>query len=397
MPILANYNAFDGRHYETGTIHNALAYQGIQAPHTGNPYSEALLMGVSGGAAFGYFTFHYTGYDPQLNLITRNTFDPMETLFDRLAIPREVLQTSSTQKGEENLIDVLEDGQPAIVWANLVGLPYNGLSFAEDEYYVLPILVYGHEDGTVYIADRSKQPFTATADQLATARSRVKKDKHRIMTLAAPDESKLAAAVNKGIWQSIALYTEAPPKGARHNFGFEAYKHWAKMLTNTRNKNSWERYFPAGRSLYSALLWGYMWVIDWGAGEGFERHLYADFLEEAAVILSNDDLQGVADQFRESAAAWCEFGRAMLPDSVPLLKETRHLMTQRREIFIEQGDTDERIAAKQRLDEIKETIRENFPMTEAEVMDFKAGLAEHVMTIHDIEHRAIEDLQAAMS
>ena len=120
MAILPNYNAFDGRHYETGTVHNALSYQGIKAPHTGKPYSEALLMGVSGGAAFGYFTFHYTGYDPQLNLITRNTFDPMETLFDRLAMPREVLQTSSADKGEENLIDVLEDGQPAIVWANLL-------------------------------------------------------------------------------------------------------------------------------------------------------------------------------------------------------------------------------------------------------------------------------------
>ena len=262
---------------------------------------------------------------------------------------------------------------------------------------MLPILVYGHEDDTVYIADRSKQPFTATTEQLAAARGRVKKDKHRIMTVAAPDESKLAAAVNKGIWQSITLYTEAPPKGAKHNFGFEAYKHWAKMLTNTRNKNSWERYFPVGRGLYSALTWGYMWVIDWGSGEGFERNLYADFLDEAAVILSNDDLKGVAAQFRESAAAWCAFGDAMLPDSVPLLKETRELMAKRREIFIEQGNTDERIAAKQRLDAIKEAVSEDFPMSDAEVTDFKAGLAEHVMKIHDIEHRAIEDLQAAMS
>ena len=49
MPILSNYHHFDGRHYETGTIHNALAYQGFLAPHTKQPLSEALLMGVSGG------------------------------------------------------------------------------------------------------------------------------------------------------------------------------------------------------------------------------------------------------------------------------------------------------------------------------------------------------------
>ncbi len=69
MPILKDYNAFGGRHYETGTIHNALAYQGVRAPHTDEPYSEALLMGVSGGVAFGYFTFHYAGLEPQLSAI----------------------------------------------------------------------------------------------------------------------------------------------------------------------------------------------------------------------------------------------------------------------------------------------------------------------------------------
>ena len=57
MNITGNLGRFDGRHWETGSIHNALVLQGILAPHTGKPYSEALLLGVSGGIAFGYFTF----------------------------------------------------------------------------------------------------------------------------------------------------------------------------------------------------------------------------------------------------------------------------------------------------------------------------------------------------
>ena len=48
---------FTGRHWETGSIHNAFAMQGIKAPHTGRPYSEALLLGISGGIPFGDFTF----------------------------------------------------------------------------------------------------------------------------------------------------------------------------------------------------------------------------------------------------------------------------------------------------------------------------------------------------
>jgi hypothetical protein len=57
MPILPHYNEFKGRHWETGTVRNYYAYRGVKAPHTNEPYTEALLMGVSAGAVMGYFTF----------------------------------------------------------------------------------------------------------------------------------------------------------------------------------------------------------------------------------------------------------------------------------------------------------------------------------------------------
>ena len=85
---------FTGRHWETGSIHNALAMQGVKAPHTDQPYSEALLLGVSGGIAFGYFTFEYKGYLPHVSLLTRNTFDSFTTILERLGIPQDVQQTN---------------------------------------------------------------------------------------------------------------------------------------------------------------------------------------------------------------------------------------------------------------------------------------------------------------
>ena len=57
MPTLTDYSSFAGRHYETGTIHNFYAARNVQAPHTNQPYSEALLLGISGGITFGYFSF----------------------------------------------------------------------------------------------------------------------------------------------------------------------------------------------------------------------------------------------------------------------------------------------------------------------------------------------------
>jgi hypothetical protein len=54
--------AIIGRHWETGSVCNYFAYRGVKAPHTGQPYSEALLLGVSGGSSWGIF-FAYKGYD----------------------------------------------------------------------------------------------------------------------------------------------------------------------------------------------------------------------------------------------------------------------------------------------------------------------------------------------
>ena len=50
MPVLSDYKHFTGRHWETGSVHNYFAYRGFKAPHTQEPYSEAMLKGISGGA-----------------------------------------------------------------------------------------------------------------------------------------------------------------------------------------------------------------------------------------------------------------------------------------------------------------------------------------------------------
>ena len=125
MTSLPNYHAFEGHNWETASIRNALDYAGVIAPHTDKPFSEALLMGISGGIVVGYFSFTYEGYDPHVALLTRNTFDPMETILTRLAIPRDMHQTSIAATGVKNLIAVLEHGDAPIVWADTFSLPYS--------------------------------------------------------------------------------------------------------------------------------------------------------------------------------------------------------------------------------------------------------------------------------
>lgn len=394
MTILTDYNAFNGRHWETGSVHNFYSYRGVNAPHTGKPPSEALLMGVSGGIVFGYFSFAYDGYDPILALLTRNTFDPLEKMLSRLGVLQTIQQTTKADKGRENLLAALDAGTPAIVWADMWTLPYNGLQYDEGMWGMMPLVAYGLGD-EAHIADRSGVGLRVSAETFQSARSRIKKDKHRLMLLEAPDWYKLPSAVTAGLWDTVKLFTEKPPKGGRNSFGFNAYKHWVKLLTKSAGKQSWDKLFPAGTTLYAGLVGAFERTTTFGQARcGADRHTFADFLDEANVILAQEALREVGEIFRESADAWCKLNEIVLPDEIELLGETRRLLLERKHLFIKQGDAsiDRRMAISSRLQE----IRLAFDLEPTKITHLKNQIADQLMLIHDIEHRAITALIASL-
>lgn len=400
MPILENYHQFNGRHWVTGTVGNFLAYTGVKAPHTGRPYSEALLMGVSGGAVMGYFSFAYEGNDPQARILTRNTFDPLDTMLARLGVVQHRRHTTSSEKGIANLVDTLEGGEPAIVWADYFSLPYNAFPYDEGMWAMFPILVYGYDEtaATAYIADRAPIPLTISTEMLHTARARVKKDKFRVLTLEPPLPDKLPSAVQAGIWDCIKLYTEKPPKGSKNNFGLAAYKYWAKLLTKPKTRLSWERAFPAGRKMLAGLMGVFNDITCFGKMGHAERDVYADFLEEASIILEKPTLKEVASHFRRSAQAWDAFAQSLLPNDVPLLGKMGQILLQQRELMRSQGS-----AATAKIAQLKQQEKAllvqsetEFPLNAGEVEMFRSEMAIHLDKIHDIEETAVTLLKAAM-
>lgn len=395
---------FTGRHFETGTIHNALALQGVKASHTGKPYSEALLLGVSGGIAFGYFTFEYKGYLPHVAMLTRNTFSPFQTILERLGIVQDVQQTNKPDIAEKNLQNALDTGLFPILWADQFSLSHNDLEPKEVMWSSLPILALESDAKTVTVADRSSQPFHVSMDELTKARGRIKDDKYRLMTLEAPQPTKLAAAVHKGICQTISLFTEEPPRGARDNFGFAAYEKFAEMLVNKRNKQSWERFFAPGVRMYHALAGSYFqpglydWINTWGSSDGADRGLYAEFLEEASQILKRPALKEAAERFRESHSLWLKFADAILPDDVPLLGESKTLISRKHELFIEKGESalPEIKQINSRLKGLLKQSETEFPLSDSQTADFRANLRDHILQISAVEKQAIDLLQSAI-
>jgi hypothetical protein len=405
MPVLANYNQFNGRHWETGSVANFLAYHGAngaKAPHTGRPYSEALLMGVSGGVVMAYFSFAYEGYDPMVRILTRNTFDPWNTMLSRLGVVQNVEHSTSAEKGKARLIRTLEEGLPAIVWADMWSLPYNALAYDASMWGMMPLVVYGYDETAdrAYIADRAAVPLRTTTAELDAARARVKKDKYRLVTLEPPQPEKLASAVQLGIWDCIKLYTEAPPKGTKKNFGLEAFRWWAELLTRPMARMSWAREFPAGRKMLAGLISVYESIAVFGQERHgrAERDTYADFLDEAAVILERPGLREAAARFRASAEAWDALALAVLPDEVALLSATRELILRRHQLFIDQGNgaLEEMRAIDGRLREIKEEVAADFPLDGAGVETLRESVAGLVMGICEIEEAAVSVLREAM-
>ena len=395
---------FAGRHWETGSIHNALALQGMNAPHTGKPYSEALLLGISGGIVFGYFTFEYKGYLPHVAMLTRNTFSPFTTILERLGIAQDVQQTNKAEVAEKNLRDTLDSGLYPLVWADQFSLPYNCLPSDEPMWGMMPILAVESDGKSVDVADRSSQPLHLSMADLTKARGRVKDDKYRLVTLDAPQTAKLAGAVHKGICQTIKLFTEEPPRGARDNFGFAAYEKLANLLINTRNKQSWERFFAPGVRMYYALAGSpiqpgaYHWVMTWGSADGAERGLYADFLLEAALILKKPALKESAGKFRESYRLWLDFANALLPDDVPLLGESKKLIQKKHDLFINLGESGlpEIKQINTQLNKLLKQSETDFPLSNAQVSEFRTNLQDILLKISAVEQQAVDLLQNAI-
>lgn len=401
MPTLSNFRQFEGRYWDTASIRNALDYQGVRAPHTGKPYSEAMLLGISGGVAFGYFTFHYQGYDPQVNLLTRNTFDPMETIFDRLKIPRDLRRSASADKGRQHLIDALEEGYAPVASPDGSLLPYNAIAYDEANWHTMPLVIYGYEPekGEAYLSDRSRVSLTVGTEELDKARARIKKERHALLLLGAPDESALPEAIRAGLAGCVKLMTEKPPKGSAKNFGLRALGHWADMLAKS-SRGSWAKEYPTGRPLLAALTSAYTFLGPaFGKTVQAERDVYADFLDEAAQVLESTALRDCAAQYRVAGDAWASVLDSLLPRKAQMLGDARAAIDRRTELFIESGAAklDEIIECRDRLEALKTQSESDFPLSVAEIADLRADIRDKVLKARAAEEAAVVTLKAAIS
>ncbi len=317
----SGYRMRGGVHPETATLANVLANQGVVSGVTGEPLTEAAILGIGGGLGAGYILWEFQSHDgPVLTLGFRNQWQypsiPGWTgkTLDRLGIEPDVHETGGAKGAREALDARLDAGVPVIASVDLQSIGTWGRPHAESGYFGLVVVVFGRDgDGSYLVDDRGSSPFRVSPAVMATARGRIGSFKHRIVGLRTtpgpiPAE-RLRQAMRAGLEDQVDHL-----RSRSDSFSLPAWRKWSRLMTDTRNAKAWPRVFAGGRGLFGSLS-AIHENVDGGVGPwgGHLRELFAQSLDEAAGALDNPALSDAASAWRGVADQWEELADAAVP------------------------------------------------------------------------------------
>jgi hypothetical protein len=387
----------------TTALRALLTAADVRAPHTKQPFTEAMLFGIAGGIGVGMFSFLYEKENFASFFVAgrndwANDVRYLTRAGERLgAVPR---IAEGVKPSAQAIADAFGQGHPCVIWLDAAGLPYKAMPKMYTGMASHVVVLYGIDDGakTARIGDLSDDPIEIPLDVLAAARGRIKKDKNRVMTLDAGKVPALAAVVRGGLEACRdGLLGANAVGGSRTNFSLEALRVWGTRLHGSRDKESWERVFTPGARLWRGLTSINEYIEHYGTGGGLSRPLFAEFLEEAGEALGSQPLRALGERYAELGRAWSELADAALPDDVPAMREAKALLARRSELLHSDGPaaTDEVRNGWKRLDELSKAAQEEFPLSESAIVDLRADLQRRVLALHVEEVSAHEALTAS--
>ncbi|MCA9303528.1 MAG: DUF4872 domain-containing protein [Phycisphaerales bacterium] len=293
---------------DTGAATNFLRALGVRDSATGEPLSEALVTGLSGGVGFLYMVFEYTGLPPMLSVLMR--YDTSADQFvigglKRLGLDLEIKETTSAKAAEKSLEEAIGAGCPALCVVDSVTLTDSLMPAMLKGMVPTVVTVTGEQGGELLIDTGSIGPVRVSRHEFAAARAAFKKGKHRMVTLRGnPDLADLAGAINGAIAGTADRYTNAPYKGYASNFGLAGMEKWHRLLTDPKDKKGWAKLFPDNQAACLGLRRAYMGIHHEMTPPGGGRGVYAAFLRQSAEITGNDRYLLAADAFDAAGERW---------------------------------------------------------------------------------------------
>jgi hypothetical protein len=397
---------FPGNIPATTALRILLAHAGVRAPHTGQPFSEAMLFGIAGGIGIGVFSFFYEKEDTASFFVAgRHSWQDHQAYLGnacrRLGVAPVVRESGGARAADKQLRDLLASHGPCIAWVDMAHLPHRALPglWSGGGYHLITVYRVNDEDGTALIGDLTDEPIPIPLADLALARGRIKKDKNRLLGLpAAASPHDLAVLVREGLRAcQQGLGGAGGPKNYKTNFSLDALQVWGQRMYGSKDKENWERVFAIGPRFWNGLVSVYSFIEHYGTGGGLCRPLFADFLNEAADALDDNRLRGLAERYADLGRGWSELARAALPDDVPAFREARDLHDRKAELTAAGGSPEEIRGLWDRLGELQRQTGEHFPLSAAACDELRANLQARIRALHDAEVAARTALGAAVA
>jgi hypothetical protein len=382
-----------GKEPESAAVLNALNQLGSCSSDL---CTEEMLFGLGGGLGLIYFLFDLHGGHPIVVGTRYHASEAKTPVFvmqmcEAWGATTELKHSTSRSAATKSLTKMLDDGFTPIVWVEYTKLPYLFLSGHPNMYYT--IVVYEKDGDEFIVGDLGPSAARISVEELEEVRHSHYAPKFRSLTIkeapAKPDVRELVA-------ERIQLSCSQMLEGLGiSNFGLQAFKKWADMLTNTKNKKGWSNCFTDGPALHEAMSSLYEQIELRGFGGSAFRGMYADFLDQAAGVIRKSGLKKVAEQFREADDSWHKIALAALPDSIPILKETRAAFD-RRAALLQKPRTpkidDELDAIRTCLKELRESSAKDLALSQADKLELFSGIRARVLETEAIERAAFTDL-----
>ena len=307
------FATYPTHHCVTGSLKHIYDYHGY-------PVSEDLLLGLGRGLGFVYL--HIKGTDPfyggRANVARPGEEGLEKTAGRRTGVTAMSHATASTRGAQDALRELLQAGEPVMVYLDMGFLPYFDLP--EDYHFgghVVVVAGYDPDTGRVLVADRDKELHPVGWDALEKARG-----------------SQYKPFPPRHSWYTFGFAAARPPAPAeiREAIGEVCHGMLAPPIANLgvkgirkaiRETAKWPQILDPDalrRTCFNAAMF-----IDrrGGTGGGIFRYMYARFLGEAAPITGEPRLTGmgteltaIGDRWEQVAAAFAEAARAEDPADV---------------------------------------------------------------------------------
>lgn len=403
------FNHFAGSVPVATALRTLLAHAGVRAPHTGQPFSEAMLFGIGGGIGAGVFAFHYTKEDFSSFFIAgRHLWQDdqawLERALERLGLSAVIEEAGGAKAAESHLTAALEHGRPVVAWVDAAGLPYRGLPARWDGGAYHLLTVYRIEGGDAVVGDLADEPIRVPLAALTRARLRIKKFKARLLALEPAPSLSARGAAAKGprpgnlaeqVRSGLDACVKGLTRGKMKNFTLDAFAAWADRLHGSKAADAWSKVFPRGKHLFTGLWSMHHYIEYYYTGGGLCRSMFADFLHEAGAALANPALTAAGDRYAELGNRWSALASAALPKEVPAFARARDALATASELYHAEGAraTNRIRAAWDSLDAVGLEVAEQFPLGPEETQALLRDLQSQVRDLHAGEVAALHQLQ----